>query len=77
MFAPYLLRQGFERVSGTATEPPLLEGWLAVPVQVAGIETGDSLLTILDGNAEVFFTGPVFTPARWHRTALEPGECTL
>ncbi|MFE6904020.1 hypothetical protein ACFVFJ_45695 [Streptomyces sp. NPDC057717] len=75
--APYLLRQGFEPVGDTATEPPLLDRWVAVPVQVPGIETGGSLLTILDDNAETFFTGPVFTPARWRRAALESGECTL
>ncbi|MFI6056414.1 hypothetical protein ACIBCO_40980 [Streptomyces violascens] len=77
VLAPYLLRQGFESVSDTATAPPLLECWLVVPAQVAGIETGGSLVTIVDDHAEVFFTGPVFTPARWRRTALESGECTL
>ncbi|MCZ1021097.1 hypothetical protein [Streptomyces noursei] len=75
--APYLLSQGFEPIGDTATEPPLLDRWVAVPSQVPGTETGGSLLTILDDNAEVFFTGPVFTPARWRRTALETGECTL
>ncbi|MFD7163658.1 hypothetical protein [Streptomyces violascens] len=77
VLAPYLLRQGFEPVGDTATEPPLLERWVAVPAQVPGIETGGGLLTVLDDQAEVFFTGPVFTPARWRRTALESGQCTL
>lgn len=77
VLAPYLLRQGFLPVSDTATAPPLLERWLAVLTKVAGIETGGSLLTIVDDHAEVFFTGPVFTPTRWRRAGLESGECTL
>ncbi|WP_052869711.1 hypothetical protein [Streptomyces niger] len=77
ILAPYLLRQGFKPISDTATAPPPLERWLAVLTQVPGIEVSGSLLTIVDDNAEVFFTGPVFTPTRWRRTALEAGECTL
>lgn len=72
-----LLRQGFEPISDTATAPPPLERWLVVLTKVPGIEAGGSLLTVLDDNAEVFFTGPVFAPTRWRRTALEAGECTL
>ncbi|MFF3565744.1 hypothetical protein ACFYXS_37525 [Streptomyces sp. NPDC002574] len=70
VLAPYLLRHGFEPVSDTATAPPLLERWLAVLTKVAGIETGGSLLTIVDDHAEVFFTGPVFTPTRWRQAGL-------
>ncbi|MDX3077902.1 hypothetical protein [Streptomyces sp. MI02-7b] len=77
VLAPYLARHGFEPVSAMATGPPLLERWLAVLTKVAGIEPGGSLLTIVDDQAQVFFTGPVFTPARSRRTALESGECTL
>ncbi|MFE2581548.1 hypothetical protein [Streptomyces sp. NPDC059378] len=53
MLAPYLLRQDFAPVGDTATEPQLLDCWVAVPAQVPGIETGGSLLTVLDGNAKV------------------------
>lgn len=77
VLAPYLLRQGFVPVNDTATAPPLVERWLAVPATAPGIEVGGSLLTVLDDNAEAFFTGQVFTPARWRRAALESGECTL
>jgi hypothetical protein len=73
---PYLLRQGS---SPSATRSPNRGCWnaLVVPAKVTGIETGGSLLTIVDDNAEVFFTGPFFTPACWQRAALESGECTL
>ncbi len=54
--APYLLRQGFEPVGGTAAEPPLLDCWGTVPAQVPGIETGGNLLTVLDDNAEVLWS---------------------
>jgi hypothetical protein len=57
--APYLLRQGFEPGGDTAAEPPLLACWVTVPAQVPGIETGGSLLTVLDDNAEVFWSSDV------------------
>src|SRR5690349_12309647 len=46
-------------VGDTAAEPPLLDCWVTVPAQVPGIETGGSLLTVLDDNAEVFWSSDV------------------
>lgn len=77
VFAPYLLRRGFVPVHDIAAAPPLVEGWVAVLAQQTGAEPGNGLISIVDSDAAVFFTGPVFTPARWRRTALESGECTL
>ncbi|MEU7134845.1 hypothetical protein [Streptomyces sp. NPDC046261] len=42
-----------------------------------GLPPATSLPAIVDPEAAVFFTGPVFTPTRWRRTALEAGECAL
>ncbi|MCC3773308.1 hypothetical protein [Streptomyces sp. UNOB3_S3] len=77
VFAPHLQRRGFELACDIASPPPLVKEWGAVLTAAPGLPAASSLLAVVDPEGTVFFTGPVFTPTRWRRTALEAGECAL
>ncbi|GAA0443550.1 hypothetical protein ACFQ2B_36280 [Streptomyces stramineus] len=77
VFASYLQRRGFTPASATTSPPPLVKEWVAVLTAVPGLPGATSRLTVVDPQGTFFFTGPVFTPTRWRRTALEAGEYAL